>query len=631
VAAEQARQEQETLFVQQQAALKAEQARLAAEEEQRKQALAQLAEAQRLAAEEERRRVTAEEARQEQEALFVQQQAALKAEQARLAAEEEQRKQALIQKEQELQAQLAEARKLAAEAKEQQQRLAAEEEQRKRALVQQELTRQAQLAEARRVAEEEQRQRALAQRELTRQAQLAEARRVAEEEQRKQAAEARRLAALEEERRRVAAEQARQKQEAALKAEQARLAAEEEQRKQAAEARRLATLEEERRRVAAEQIRKEQEAKVAQQQANTKDENNKPLGVLEDSKPAPGAVSIMKLPAATAPDIQPPSQEKSGFLGFFKNMFTEEKPVSISDDASSVSKADTPSQPEPVLEARLRPQDLPGTFSSQMSGKDGAPMVFIPAGEFRMGSAQEQIHSFLKDFDGVPFEAFQAEIPQRQIALDAYYIDQYEVSNRLYRRFIEATGRISPKFWGDERFHQPDHPVLGVTWYEANAYCTWAGKRLPTEAEWEKAARGAQGYSYPWGNNWDPKRTNTANYWAGKSFPSIAKWAEWMETALEGRKAGPLEIGKFSSGVSPYGVHDMAGNVSEWVFDWYTPYDSQPTLIHNPKGAGSGTMKVHRGGSWSVGSIFARSAYRARENPEMRSPYIGMRCAKTPE
>jgi iron(II)-dependent oxidoreductase len=339
----------------------------------------------------------------------------------------------------------------------------------------------------------------------------------------------------------------------------------------------------------------------------------------------------MKLPAAKPSDIQPPSQEESGFLGFFKNMFTEEKPVSISDDASSGSKADTPSQPEPVLEARLRPQDLPGTFSSQMSGKDGAPMVFIPAGEFRMGSAQEQIHSFLKDFDGVPFEAFQAEIPQRQIALDAYYIDQYEVSNRLYRRFIEATGRTSPKFWGDERFHQPDHPVLGVTWYEANTYCTWAGKRLPTEAEWEKAARGAQGYSYPWGNNWDHNRTNTASYWAGKSFPSIVKWAEWMETALERRKAGPLEIGKFSSGVSPYGVHDMAGNVSEWVFDWYTTYDSQPTLIHNPKGAGSGTMKVHRGGSWSVSSIFARSAYRARENPEMRSPYIGMRCAKTPE
>jgi formylglycine-generating enzyme required for sulfatase activity len=519
-------------------------------------------------------------------------------------------------------------------------RRAADEEQRKQA------------AEARRLAAlEEERQRVAA--EQARQQQeaalrAAQARRAADEEQRKQAAEARRLAALEEERRRVAAEQLRKEQEAALKAEQARRAADEEQRKQAAEARRLAALEEERSQVAADQIRKEQEAKAAQQQANTKDENNKPLVALDSSKPATGADSMTKLPVTPAPVIQPPSQETSGLLGFFKNMFSEETPVSLPDNASSALKADTPSQsannlknesqsdqskesqPEPVLEARLRPQDLPGTFSSQMSGKDGAPMVLIPAGEFKMGSAQEHIHSFLKGFDGVPLEAFQAEIPQRQVALDAFYIDQYEVSNRLYRRFIGTTGRTSPKFWGDERFHQPDYPVLGVTWHEANAYCAWAGKRLPTEAEWEKAARGVQGYSYPWGNNWDSTRTNTASYWAGKSFPSIAKWAQWMETALEGGKAGPLEIGKFSSGVSPYGVHDMAGNVSEWVFDWYTPYVSQPTLIHNPKGAGSGTMKVHRGGSWSVSSIFARSAYRARENPETRSPYIGMRCAKTP-
>jgi formylglycine-generating enzyme required for sulfatase activity len=258
-------------------------------------------------------------------------------------------------------------------------------------------------------------------------------------------------------------------------------------------------------------------------------------------------------------------------------------------------------------------------------------MVLIPAGEFLMGSSQEQIYTYLKDFDGVPFDAFQAEIPQRQIALDVYYIDQYEVSYRLYRQFLESTGRTAPKFWEDDRLHQPDHPVLGVTWYDATAYCTWAGKRLPTEAEWEKAARGPQGNAYPWGSSWDPKRTNTASYWAGKSFPSIAKWAEWMQTALDQRKAGPVEIGEFSSGISPYGVHDMAGNVSEWVFDWYTPYERQPTLIHNPKGADSGTMKVHRGGSWSVTSIFARSAYRARENPERGSPYIGMRCAKTAE
>jgi formylglycine-generating enzyme required for sulfatase activity len=692
LAAEQTRQKQEAAF-------KAEQARLAAEEEQRQQA----AEARRLAfLEEERRRVVAEQARQEQEAAF-------KAEQARLAAEEEQRKQALAQKERELQAQLAEARRLAAEAREQQQRLAAEEEQRQQAaearrlavleeerrrvvaeqarqeqealLAQQQQTRQAQLAEAQRVAAEQarlavregQRKQTLAQQQQTRQAQLAEAQRVAAEQARVATEELQRHRVLPQqeqtrqaqlaEAQRVAAERAREKQEAALKAEQARLADEEEQRQQAAEARRLAVLEEERRRVAAEQARQKQEAvlkaerprqgeeaKVAQPQVVPKGGNNKPSGTLEGSIPS-GAVSVMELPAPATTDIQPPSnKEKSGFLGFFKNMFKEEKSTFQSEDASSALKEDSvsqptkniknpespgdqprESQPEPVLEARLRPQDLSGILSSQVSGKDGAPMVFIPAGEFRMGSVQEQIHSFLKDFDGVSFDAFQAEIPQHQVVLDAYYIDQYEVNYRLYRRFIEDTVRTSPKFWGDERFHQPDHPVLGVTWYDADAYCRWAGKRLPTEAEWEKAARGPQGYTYPWGPTWDLRRANTASYWSGKSFPSIAKWAEWMQIALDRRKAGPLEIGALPLGKSPYGVHDMAGNVSEWVFDWFTPYAGQPTLVHNPKGADSGTMKVHRGGSWSVSAIFSRSAYRARENPESGSPYIGMRCAKTAE
>ena len=107
------------------------------------------------------------------------------------------------------------------------------------------------------------------------------------------------------------------------------------------------------------------------------------------------------------------------------------------------------------------------------------------------------------------------------------------------------------------------------------------------------------------GNSWDSARTNTAGYWAGKSFSSIAQWAEWMQTALDRREAGPLNIGTFSGGISPYGVHDMAGNVSEWVSDWYTPYTTHTTLIRNPQGADSGTMKVHRGGSWSVSSIFA--------------------------
>jgi formylglycine-generating enzyme required for sulfatase activity len=385
--------------------------------------------------------------------------------------------------------------------------------------------------------------------------------------------------------------------------------------------------------VAAEQKRKEQEAKMAQALVIPHGGNNPPPPLSEGS-PSPGAVSVLTLPPATTPNVQPSSNDSSGFLGFFKNMFNEDLPASTSKDAGSGSQPETSQQPkgsqaEPVLEARLRPQDLSDSVQSKMSGNDDVPMVLIPAGEFRMGSTQDHISKFLKDFDGVSLEAFQAEIPQRQVSLKAYYIDQYEVSYRRYREFLESTGRTAPTFWENERFHQPDHPVLGVTWYDATAYCTWAGKRLPTEAEWEKAARGPEGYAYPWGNTWDPQRSNTASYWAGEPFSSIAKWAEWMQTALDRGKAGPMKVGTFSNGVSPFGVHDMAGNVSEWVFDWYSPYETQPTLIHNPNGADSGTMKVHRGGSWSVSSIFARSAYRARENPEKRSPYIGMRCAKT--
>ncbi|GJL57654.1 MAG: hypothetical protein NPIRA03_05110 [Nitrospirales bacterium] len=674
VAAEQARQEKEALLVQQQAALKAQQAKLAAEEERRKQLLAQrerefqtqLAIAQRMVAEEERRRVEAERARlaseeQKRKQLLAEQELTrqtqlaearrMAEEQARIEAEKQRRKEAELtrqtqlaearrmaeeqarieaeeqrRKEAELtrQAQLAEARRVA----EEQARIEAEEQRRREALAKQELTRQLQLAEARRVAEEQARIEAEKQRrkeaELTRQTQLAEARRVAEEQARiKQEAamkaEKARLAALEEEREQVA----RLKQEAAMKAEQARLAAKEQQRQQAEEARRLAELEEERRRVAAERERKELEEKLAQPQI-VPNGGNDPAEPSPESSPSPGTISAFTPTPPSPSAIEPSSNESSGFFGFFKNMFHQ-------DPTSQPATSEQPngSQPEPILEARLHQQELPDAVQSALSENDDVPMILIPAGKFRMGSTEDQISSVLKNFEGIQFNAFRAEIPQRQIQLNAYYIDQYEVSYRHYRAFLESTGRAPPAFWENERFHKPDHPVLGVTWYDATAYCTWAGKRLPTEAEWEHAARGSQDYAYPWGNSWDPQRTNTASYWAGKNFSSMAKWGEWMQTALDRGKAGPLEIGTFSNGVSPFGVHDMAGNISEWVFDWYAPYESQLMLIHNPNGADSGTMKVHRGGSWSVSSIFARSTYRARENPEKRSPYIGMRCAKS--
>ena len=224
-------------------------------------------------------------------------------------------------------------------------------------------------------------------------------------------------------------------------------------------------------------------------------------------------------------------------------------------------------------------------------------MVRIPAGKFRMGAN----------------EKFYDEKPVHTVHLDAYSMDKYEVTNRQYGEFMKATERAAPKYWEERRYNQPDQPVVGVTWYDAEAYCKWAGKRLPTEAEWEKAARGTDSRKWPWGNEWDEKKCN------------------WYD--LDGSKDGyryPAPVGSFPSGVSPYKVHDMAGNVWEWVNDWYdkTYYSQSPK--RNPTGPDSGTSgKVLRGGSWIIMPFSLRTAYRNRSNLDYTFINIGFRCSRT--
>ncbi len=224
------------------------------------------------------------------------------------------------------------------------------------------------------------------------------------------------------------------------------------------------------------------------------------------------------------------------------------------------------------------------------------PMVLVPAGEFTMGSTMAD-----------------DEKPVHRVYLDAFYMDKYHETVGQYAKYLEATDKEAPPEW--DIMNQPRHqkrPVVNVSWFDAASYCKWAGKRLPTEAEWEKAARGTDGRLYPWGNE-APTRLH-ANF--GKK-----KWANHM--AL-------VPVGMFELGKSPYGIYDLAGNAWEWVNDWYDHdyYKKSPTK--NPQGPTSGKSKVVRGGNWLYVQEFLRSSFRFNAEPSGRQFGYGFRCAKTP-
>jgi len=215
-------------------------------------------------------------------------------------------------------------------------------------------------------------------------------------------------------------------------------------------------------------------------------------------------------------------------------------------------------------------------------------MVLIPAGSFQMGSN-----------DGKNDEK-----PVHTIYVDAFYMDKYEVTNAQYRKFMSATGHRKPDYWNDSRFNKSNQPVVGVTWHDATAYARWAGKRLPTEAEWEKAARGGlEGKKYPWGDTIDSSR------------------ACYDQDYLTGK---PVSVGSYSA--NGYGLYDMAGNVYEWCADWYVSdyYSFLPS--RNTQGPSSGSYRVLRGGSWFDVTFYLRAASRYNLFPAGTIFYDGFRC-----
>ena len=197
------------------------------------------------------------------------------------------------------------------------------------------------------------------------------------------------------------------------------------------------------------------------------------------------------------------------------------------------------------------------------------------------------------------------EKPPHRVYLDAFSIDKYETTNALYARFMRATGRPAPRDGNDSSFNASSQPVVNVTWEDADAYCKWAGKRLPTEAQWEKAARGTDGRKYPWGEQWDASRANAEN-----------------------KLGSTASVGSYASGTSPYGAYDMAGNVWEWVADWYAKHYYEQSPNRNPMGPDSGTTRVLRGGSWSSLPVNLRAAVRLGDTPGLRNISIGFRCAR---
>lgn len=261
--------------------------------------------------------------------------------------------------------------------------------------------------------------------------------------------------------------------------------------------------------------------------------------------------------------------------------------------------------------------------------------VLIPAGEFLMGSPAGS-------------DGYDDERPQRKVFVSAFWIDRYEVTNADYHRFVLETGHRIPEnlnpavsLWRDGSPPEAiaTHPVVNVAWRDAAAYCRWAGKRLPTEAEWEKAARGTDERRYPWGNDWNLAWANSASYWAGRTieFASGRDWHAFWVTGEGARLAKEhgvngevltLPVGSFPDGVSPYGLYDMAGNASEWVEDWYEPYYYLKAPPSNPTGPEQGILKVMRGGSWLKPARSLRTSDRDYGDLETRPSGAGFRCAK---
>jgi formylglycine-generating enzyme required for sulfatase activity len=319
------------------------------------------------------------------------------------------------------------------------------------------------------------------------------------------------------------------------------------------------------------------------------------LEIAERTWPQPAGRILPVLLRATDLNLIPNYAKSVSFLSTDGNL-----PAAVVDAVHRIGHARTrPWLVKGALAALVGFSMVAGTFYwlghsrvNEMTREDGAPLLRIPGGVFVMGDGETAA--------------------RRQVYTDEFYIDTFEVTIARYTRFLKATALPDlPENWEEtSNARTADLPVVGVTWHEAQAYCKWTGARLPTEAEWEKAARGSDGRLFPWGDETpSPARANFAN------------------TSPKAYDGGLTRVGSYAAGRSPFGIHDMAGNAAEWVEDWFS--DTAPREdSRNPRGPANGTAKVVRGGGRFDPGDRISSARRYFADPNHRSEEIGFRCAR---
>ncbi|UVT18906.1 MAG: formylglycine-generating enzyme family protein [Nitrospira sp.] len=323
-------------------------------------------------------------------------------------------------------------------------------------------------------------------------------------------------------------------------------------------------------------------------------------------------------------------------------------------------------QPEPNIHEQSQSQQLAmkqplqeqpvGKLLSTITGKDGAPMVLIPPGNFLMGSTEDEVDRAIRSCvnelkkdqqtcDGL----YKPELPQHQVRIDEFYLDQYEVTNRLFQQFVQQTGHQTTaeqkgsamsfsegKVWKEVNgatWRQPEgseivfasgraeHPVVSVSWDDAQAYCRWAGKQLPTEAQFEYATRAGTTTGYWWGQG-HPGARRVENL----ADESARDFLGGIITGYDDGARRTAPVGSYEA--NPWGLYDITGNVAEWTADWYDANYYSKSPVRNPTGPSNGQYRVLRGGAWSTVLVYLRSAYRLWSTPTHRKSNIGFRCAQ---